>query len=304
MGGTHLNQPVVGIAATPTGKGYWLVASDGGVFSFGDAHFRGSMGGVPLAQPVVGIAATASGSGYYMVATDGGVFTFGNARFHDAGLALGEPVVGMAVQPNGDGYWLVTAMGHVVAFGKAPPLTDAIGADVTKPIVGIAATKSGKGYWLAGRGTAPVYFLRGEHLGAATRDVHQGAAPDAAVNVMRDLFAGPTAAERAAGLTTAIPAGSTVLRRVGLAPRRDHRRLAAVRIGRWQPLDAGTRRARLRVHAHRVAQDRQRVVLDRRPARDHDRRRRTRSSTRPSRARPSRRSCPRCWSTRRARATW
>ena len=25
----HLNQPIVGIARTPTGKGYWLVACDG-----------------------------------------------------------------------------------------------------------------------------------------------------------------------------------------------------------------------------------------------------------------------------------
>ena len=30
----------------PHGHGYWLVASDGGVFTFGDAHFYGSTGGV------------------------------------------------------------------------------------------------------------------------------------------------------------------------------------------------------------------------------------------------------------------
>ena len=29
------------MAATPSGHGYWLVASDGGIFSFGDAHFYG-----------------------------------------------------------------------------------------------------------------------------------------------------------------------------------------------------------------------------------------------------------------------
>ena len=46
------------MAATPDGGGYWLVASDGGVFSFGDAPFFGSMGGQPLNQPVVGMAAT------------------------------------------------------------------------------------------------------------------------------------------------------------------------------------------------------------------------------------------------------
>ena len=39
-----LNAPIVGIAATPDGGGYWLVAADGGVFSFGDAHFYGSTG--------------------------------------------------------------------------------------------------------------------------------------------------------------------------------------------------------------------------------------------------------------------
>ena len=48
-GGQHLNAPVVGMAATPTGHGYWLVAADGGVFAFGDAPFEGSDGGTPEA---------------------------------------------------------------------------------------------------------------------------------------------------------------------------------------------------------------------------------------------------------------
>ena len=43
----------------PTGGGYWLVASDGGIFTFGDAVFYGSGGGHSLAQPVVAMAATA-----------------------------------------------------------------------------------------------------------------------------------------------------------------------------------------------------------------------------------------------------
>ena len=33
------------MATTPDAKGYWLGALDGGVFSFGDAAFYGSMGG-------------------------------------------------------------------------------------------------------------------------------------------------------------------------------------------------------------------------------------------------------------------
>lgn len=36
-----VNAPVVGMAATPTGKGYWVVCADGGVFSFGDAQYFG-----------------------------------------------------------------------------------------------------------------------------------------------------------------------------------------------------------------------------------------------------------------------
>jgi hypothetical protein len=62
----------------PDNVGYWLVAGDGGVFSF-DAGFRGSMGSVPLNKPVVGIVAY--GNGYLMVASDGGVFTFSDRTF-------------------------------------------------------------------------------------------------------------------------------------------------------------------------------------------------------------------------------
>ena len=67
--------------AAPTGDGYWLVAADGGIFSFGSAAFDGSMGGTHLNKPVVGMAATADGGGYWLVAADGGIFAFGNAPF-------------------------------------------------------------------------------------------------------------------------------------------------------------------------------------------------------------------------------
>jgi len=42
MGGKALNAGVVGISAAPDGKGYWEVASDGGIFAFGDAGHLGS----------------------------------------------------------------------------------------------------------------------------------------------------------------------------------------------------------------------------------------------------------------------
>jgi hypothetical protein len=86
------------MAATPDGQGYWLVASDGGIFSYGDAHFYGSTGSLRLNRPVVGMTATANGGGYTLVASDGGIFTFGDAVFYGStgGLALVAPVVGMA----------------------------------------------------------------------------------------------------------------------------------------------------------------------------------------------------------------
>jgi hypothetical protein len=86
------------MAATPDGKGYWLAASDGGVFAFGDASFYGSMGGTRLNAPVVGMAATPDGKGYWLAAADGGVFSFGSAPFEGSmgGTRLNAPVVGIA----------------------------------------------------------------------------------------------------------------------------------------------------------------------------------------------------------------
>jgi lysophospholipase L1-like esterase len=77
--------------------GYWLVAADGGVFSY-NAPFFGSQGGKPLNKPIVGMAATADGAGYWFVAADGGIFTYGDAHFYGStgGKPLNSPIVGMA----------------------------------------------------------------------------------------------------------------------------------------------------------------------------------------------------------------
>ena len=83
------------MAATPDGRGYWLVASDGGVFAYGDAAFHGSTGNLVLNRPVVGMAATPDGRGYWLVASDGGIFAFGDAGFHgSAGDLVAQPAGG------------------------------------------------------------------------------------------------------------------------------------------------------------------------------------------------------------------
>ena len=87
-------------AGNPT-SGYWLVASDGGIFAFGDAGFHGSTGGITLNKPIVGMAATPDGKGYWLVASDGGIFTYpttGGPPFYGStgSITLNKPIVGMA----------------------------------------------------------------------------------------------------------------------------------------------------------------------------------------------------------------
>ena len=129
----------------------WEVASDGGIFAFGNAKFHGSMGGMPLNKPVVGMAATPTGGGYWEVASDGGIFAFGNAQYYGSmgGKTLDKPIVGIAATPTGGGYWEVASDGGIFAFGNAQFYGSMGGKTLNAPIVGIAATPTGKGYWEA-----------------------------------------------------------------------------------------------------------------------------------------------------------
>jgi uncharacterized membrane protein YgdD (TMEM256/DUF423 family) len=110
-GAIALNQPIVGMASTPTGAGYWMVAADGGIFSFGNAVFHGSTGAMTLNSPIVGMAATPTGKGYWFVAADGGISTFGDAHFMGSGAnRLHEgSATDMAARPDGQGSWIATA---------------------------------------------------------------------------------------------------------------------------------------------------------------------------------------------------
>ncbi len=166
---TPLAQPVVGMAATRSGNGYWLVASDGGIFTFGDAPFKGSAGSIRLAKPIVGMAPTPSGNGYWLVASDGGIFTFGDARFvGSAGnIPLRQPIVGMAPTPSGNGYWLVASDGGIFTFGDAKFVGSAGSLPLKQPIEGMAATATGSGYWLTASDGGIFTFGDAPFLGSA-----------------------------------------------------------------------------------------------------------------------------------------
>jgi hypothetical protein len=172
--------------------GYWLVGSDGGIFTFGVAQFYGSTGNIKLQRPVVGISPTASRAGYWLVASDGGVFAFGNAGYYGsipgAGLApagsglphsLNAPIVGMVPSSDGGGYFMVASDGGVFAFGGArfegscPGMGGCSGAAVS-----VVPDASGNGYWLITQtgnvyafGDAPFYGAPGNQGSPVTSAV-------------------------------------------------------------------------------------------------------------------------------------
>jgi hypothetical protein len=156
-GGTSVLSPAdqftyTGVAPPPpaNGNGYWLVASDGGIFSFGGSQFFGSTGAQHLNKPIVGVASTPDGNGYWLVASDGGIFAFGNAGFFGSTGAqtLNKPIVGMDFAPGGQGYWLVASDGGIFAFGTAGFFGSTGAQTLNKPIVAMVSTPDGGGYWL------------------------------------------------------------------------------------------------------------------------------------------------------------
>jgi outer membrane protein assembly factor BamB len=129
-------------------SGYWMVARDGGIFSFGGAPFCGSTGNLPLNRPIVGMAGT-SGPGYWTVASDGGVFAFNRPFFGSTGnIALNRPVVGIAATSGARGYWLVASDGGIFPFGDASFRGSTGGLHLASPIVAMAPTPDNRGYWL------------------------------------------------------------------------------------------------------------------------------------------------------------
>jgi hypothetical protein len=96
-----LAQPIVGIAAHPSGRGYWLVAYDGGVFAFGAAHFRGSGATTYRYWKIEGIAPTRRGDGYWLLDACGSVLPFAAPRFRRIPGTYEQLFVAIAPRPRG-----------------------------------------------------------------------------------------------------------------------------------------------------------------------------------------------------------
>jgi thermitase len=129
--------------------GYYMVASDGGIFSYGRSGFFGSTGSLHLNQPIVAMAAVPRRNGYWFVARDGGVFNYGAAGFYGS---LGSqhtpaPIAAIAPLADGSGYFLVGTDGSVYPFGAAS--FSRPGDSPSPHVVAAAATLTGAGMWLA-----------------------------------------------------------------------------------------------------------------------------------------------------------
>jgi hypothetical protein len=136
------------MAATPDGGGYWLVAADGGIFSYGDAQFYGSTGSIHLNQPIIGMLPGPGGNGYFLVASDGGMFSYGGTNFFGSlgGVPIKHPIVAAATTPTADGYWMTDSTGLVTNFGNADYYGSAP-SPLFRPIVGMAEAPGAGGFF-------------------------------------------------------------------------------------------------------------------------------------------------------------
>lgn len=147
----NLNAPIVGMVPSADGGGYFMVASDGGLFAFGDAHFAGACPGIGgCLGAAVAVMPDASGNGYWLVTSAGYVYAFGDATNYGQPAPQSVLVTSAVRTPDGGGYWILFANGAVApygdagAYGDTPSLTGG-----WNPSTAIFTTSDGDGYWIA-----------------------------------------------------------------------------------------------------------------------------------------------------------
>ena len=153
--------------------GYLAMSPDGGIFSYGDAAFLGSLPGRGIHANAVRVAPVPGRSGYWMLGTDGGVFGFGAARYLGSAPGIGHPIDAADIAPTrtGNGYLLLARDGGVFAFGDAQYYGSLPAIHAGTSAVRIVATPSGHGYWILG-GDGGVYTFGDAQYYGALPDSH------------------------------------------------------------------------------------------------------------------------------------
>jgi hypothetical protein len=128
---------LVAYREAPVG-GFGHVRYHGGIFTFGDATFAGSMGSVRLNAPVQSLVPDPDGSGYWLVASDGGIFAFDAPFYGSMGdVRLNRPVTGMV--GAADGYLMVAEDGGIFTFGSAAFRGSLGDHPPARPVVAVAS---------------------------------------------------------------------------------------------------------------------------------------------------------------------
>ena len=169
MGAAPIRADVVGLLASPDGRGYASVSGLGGLVARGDFAEHGSTAATAISWLVVGAARNPAGTGYWLVGADGGVFSFGDASFYGStgNDHLRSPIVGIAATPDGHGYRLVGADGGVFDFGDAGFYGSTGDLNLPSPVVSMTATPTGRGYWLTAADGSVFPFGDAAGLGSA-----------------------------------------------------------------------------------------------------------------------------------------
>ena len=158
--------PTADVATTPSGQGYWVLSTSGGVYAFGSAKHYGSLSRSGVGSAGVKIRPTPSGKGYWILAANGRIYPFGDAP------KLPGPTSGSVADvwptPSGAGYWVLLTDGRVGAYGDAAHFGDipSLKTSWTKPAVAIVGMPSGRGYAIAVRDGGVFNFGSSPFLGS------------------------------------------------------------------------------------------------------------------------------------------
>jgi cysteine-rich secretory family protein len=171
------------VPSAQAADGYYVLGSDGGIFSYGSAPFRGSLPGQGIHAQAVLMSLTPDQAGYYILGSDGGVFTFGDAHFYGSVPGTGSHTTGVDLKPtpDGHGYWVLGSDGSVFSFGDAKYFGSLPGSGVHDQAVKLVPTATGHGYWILGSDGGVFSFGDAHGMGSlTTAGVHDAAVSMAA----------------------------------------------------------------------------------------------------------------------------